>query len=168
MDFTKIFQGGDMRSPKGAQIAADYVLENPEFIFEIVKLITCGDKMIQMRAADCLEKISAQNHEILSPIHGEILQIMKISKQKEVRWHLAQIVPRIVSDEKEIDEIAPILFDYINDTSKIVATFALDALVNFAKKNEKLKDQILPILKDKAQNGNGAIKARAKILLKSF
>lgn len=46
MDFIKTFQGGDMRSPKGAQIAADYVLENPDFIFEIVKLITCGDKMI--------------------------------------------------------------------------------------------------------------------------
>lgn len=168
MDFTEIFQGGDMRSPIGSDIAAKHILENPNSIFDIVPLLNCGDKRLQMRAADCLEKASAKNPQILLPVRGTIIETLKTATQQEVRWHMAQIAKHLDPSMDEIAQMAPFLFEYLNDKSKIVITFALDTLVHFAKYDANIKAKILPILNDFAQNSKGATKARASRLLKQM
>ncbi len=66
------------------------------------------------------------------------------------------------AEKKEIEKY---LFLYIDDRSKIVVTFALEALTDFAVEDKKMQPRIVQVLKEFLQTGSPAIKSRCKKLL---
>jgi hypothetical protein len=59
-----------------------------------------------------------------------------------------------------------ILFDYLEDESRIVKTFAMQALANFAKGDPRLRARVVPILKHLTDTGSSAMRSRGRKLLK--
>ena len=164
MDFRALFSGSDMRSPKGAAEAADFVLKNPSTITQLMALVESGNKVFQMRSSDALEKISAAEPEILMPYTDNFIAFAKRATQKEVRWHIVQILPRLKLNKKQIEAIVPILQNYLNDRSKIVVAFTIDALFQFSKNNEKAKGLFKHVAETLAETSSPAIKARLRKL----
>jgi hypothetical protein len=118
-----------------------------------------------MRAADAIEKASATHPELLQSHKRIILNKIATIPQQEVRWHVAQILPRLKLTPKERDHAASILFDYLEDKSSIVKTFAMQALFDFAQTDSRLRKRILPILEFLTTNGTAAMRARGRKLL---
>jgi len=159
-------QGGDRRSiGKVQEVVAD--VRNDFSLFEVlVDGLFAEDPLIRMRAADALEKITADFPEYLHPFKPRLIRLTGETTQQEVKWHLAQILPRLELESDEKKEIVNKLFLYLNDKSKIVVTFALQALADLAVEDKNLQPRIIRVLEEFTQTGSPAIKSRGRKLLK--
>ena len=127
------------------------------------------DAVVRMRAAAALEKISARRPDCLRPYKRDLLERLPSIVQPEVRWHVAQMLPRfgLTVDERDSQAI-PVLLGYLHDKSRLVQTFALQALADFATVDHRLHPQILLLVKDAAHTGSAAVQARCRRLLKQL
>ena len=104
----------------------------------------------------------------LQPFKLRLISLAGRTTQQEIRWHLAQILPRVKLGPDEKKEIEKYLFLYLNDPSKIVVTFALQALTDFALENIKLQPRMIRVLQEFIHSGSPAIKNRSRKLLKQL
>jgi len=126
---------------------------------------SAGNAILLMRASDAIEKISRQRPEWLAPHKLDFLGLAGGTDQIEVRWHMAQILPRLPLTPRERIVAIDILFDYLKDRSSIVKTHAMQGLAEFAARDPKLKSTILPLLEELTQIGTAAMRARGRKLL---
>jgi hypothetical protein len=112
-----------------------------------------------------IEKITAEHPEYLRPYKKRLLeQIAKIDQQ-EVRWHVAQLFPRLEWSPQERRVIVDILKNYLTDRSKIVKTFSMQALADLAGQGAGLRPTIIKQLERLTRTNSPAMKARGKKLL---
>jgi hypothetical protein len=88
--------------------------------------------------------------------------------QQEVRWHMAQIIPRLKWTPKEKAVASDILFSYLTDKSKIVVTFSLQALSEFAVEDNQLRPCVVAGLKELTASGSPAVKSRGQKLMQKL
>jgi len=158
-------EGGDRRYiGRSEQVVAD-VLGNPGLFGVLVTGLSADDAILRMRVADAMEKISLKHPEYLWPHHEFLIEQAARSGQKEVRWHLAQILPRLKLSAKEKLRVVDILLAYFADSSSIVKTFAMQALADIARQAPKLRPSILVHLQELTAIGTPAMKARGRKLL---
>ena len=162
----KKLQGGDRRSIGKADEAVADIRNDPSLFEVLVDGLFTEDPLIRMRAADALEKITADFPEYLQPFKPRLIRLTGETTQQEVKWHLAQILPRLELESDEKKEIEKKLFLYLNDKSKIVVTFALQALADLAVEDKNLQPRIIRVLEEFTQTGSPAIKSRGRKLLK--
>ena len=82
-----------------------------------------------------------------------------------MRWHLAQMVPRLPLGVTERRRAVAALKRNLEDRSSIVKTCALEALTLLAAGNPKLDDEVKELLHDAERSGTSAMRARARRLL---
>ena len=162
----KKLQGGDRRSIGKVDEVVEDIRNDSSLFGVLVDGLFEGDPLIRMRAADAIEKITAAFPEYLQPVKQRLIRLAGETTQQEVKWHLSQILPRLKLEPDEKNEIVKSLFLYLNDKSKIVVTFALQALTDFAVDDKKLQPRIIRVLKEFMQTGSPAIKSRGRKLLK--
>lgn len=161
--------GGDRRSTGRADELAEEVLQNRIAIAAVYPAMFDEDEAVRMRAADALEKISVQRPEWLQPYKQDLLERLPDMVQPEVRWHVAQMLPRLALTPEERDaRVLPVLLDYLRDKSRIVQTFALQALTDFAASDRRLRPQVLTLVEAAARTGSAAVRARCRQLLRQL
>ncbi len=160
--------GGDRRSIGNVAGVIHDVLKKPALFEVLFDGLAVDDPLIRMRAADAIEKISADQPALLRPFKKNIIRLAGESRQQEVRWHMAQIIVRPAWTTREKDQVVEILFDYLNDNSKIVVTFAQQALSDFAAQDKKLHPRVVEVLKELTATGSPAIKNRGRKLLEKL
>jgi len=121
-----------------------------------------------MRAADAAEKATRINRELLQPYRNALLGLMAETTQKELRWHLAVMVPRLPLNYRQRQRAVRLLNSYLEDRSSIVKNFALQGLANLARAHPDLLPPVIDVLRQSARNGTPAMKARSRRLLLSF
>jgi hypothetical protein len=158
-------QGGDLRSIGRADEVVAEMLED----LDLFGAAYCGmwskDPIVRMRAADVVEKVSAAHPECLQPYKEDLLYRVATIDQQEVRWHVAQMLPRLDLDVKEREIAVDILLGYLDDQSQIVKTFAMQALAEFALADESLRSRVVPILRELTVTGSPAMASRGRKLL---
>lgn len=169
---SKILQklrGDDLRSIGKADEVVQDILNDPFLFQEVFEGMLNKDPVIRMRSADVIEKVSAKHPEYLQPFKSKLIyQISKI-EQQEVRWHVAQMFSHIETSKIERNKIIKILLSYIEtDESKIVKTFSMQTLADFAEKDEQIKPRIRNLIKGMIKNGSPAIISRGTKLLKQL
>ena len=162
----KKLSGGDRRSIGRSNEVVTYVLAHPAHFRHVFDGLAADDAVLRMRAADAIEKISAQRPELLRPYKRKLLAIAGSTNQQEIRWHAALIIPRLKLTPKERAAALDILFDYLRDKSSIVKTFAMQAIWDLAAADAKLKAQIIPLIEELTQVGTAAMRARGRKLLR--
>jgi HEAT repeat protein len=85
--------------------------------------------------------------------------------QKEVRWHVAQMLSRLKWNEAERQQVIEVLMEYLNDSSSIVKTFAMQALADLARQAPELRGTVTVHLKELTATGTPAMRARGRKLL---
>ncbi|MCP4623295.1 MAG: hypothetical protein GY850_07150 [bacterium] len=164
----KKLQGGDRRSIGKVDEVVDQVLRSAALFEELINGLIVDDPLIRMRSADAVEKITQVKPEWLTPYKKILIQLAGDSNQQEVRWHMAQILPRLTLNPRERKAIVDILYSYLNDKSKIVVTFALQALTDFAVEDIRLKQRVIGVLEEFTKTGSPAIKNRGRKLLQKL
>ena len=158
--------GGDRRSIGRVEEVISDILANPSDFAELFQGLSHKDEVIRMRAADAIEKISRQNPEFIKPFKEEILHQISQIEQQEVRWHWAQMVPRLELNREERQQVVDVLISFLDDPSRIVNTFAMQSLADLALEDPDLRPTILPILEEKTSSGSPAMKSRGRKLLR--
>lgn len=157
-------EGGDRRSiGRSEEVVAD-VLKNPGLFGILAAGLSADGAILRMRAADAMEKISLIHPEYLRPHKRLLIELAAQSDQKEVRWHLAQMLPRLKLDRAEKQQVVGILLTYFGDSSSIVKTLAMQALADIARQTPELRQPVLRHLKELTRIGTPAMKARGRKL----
>jgi hypothetical protein len=161
----KKLAGTDRRSIGKSNEVATEVLADPSLFGVVFDGMLDADPVLRMRCADAIEKISAEHPEYLRPYKKRLLEQVAKIDQQEVSWHVAQLFSRLKWSPKERRVIVDILKHYLADDSKIVKTFAMQALADIAAQDAGLRPAIIKQLKSLARTGSPAMKARGKKLL---
>jgi hypothetical protein len=158
-------RGGDRRSiGRVAEVVAD-VQDNPSLFDELIHGMYDDDPLIRMRAADAVEKLTARRPEWLQRYKTMLIGKVPAIDQQEVRWHVAQMIPRLKLTPKQRAKAAQILTGYMSDESAIVKTFSLQALADLAEADARLRRRVTKLLEEAVQSGPPALRSRAKKLL---
>jgi len=165
IDILKKLKGGDRRSVgRVNEVVAD-VLNEPSQFGTLFSGLFTDDPVIRMRSADAIEKIAAQHPDYLQPYKKRLLEQVAKIEQQEVRWHVAQMVPRLELSREERASIVEILLGYLTDKSSIVKTFSMQALVDLAENDTDLRRRVIPLLDELMRTGSPAMKTRGRKLL---
>jgi hypothetical protein len=157
--------GGDRRSIGRSDQVAALVLKDPGMFPELMAGLWSPDALVRMRAADAAEKVTRGNHELLRPHKKELLGLMAETKQQELRWHLAAMIPRLRLNARERRLAVSVLNGYLQDRSSIVKTSALQALADLTDADLSLRATVIELLREATRNGTPAMKARSRKLL---
>ena len=158
-------QGGDRRSiGRSSEVVTD-VLADPRLFGALFAGLSVDDPVVRARAADAVEKISVIHPEYLRPYSATLVGELARCEQKEVRWHVAQMLPRLRWNARERQEVCDILTDYLHDSSSIVKTFAMQALADLTTQAPELRPAVLRQLQKLTVSGTPAMRARGRKLL---
>ncbi len=94
-EFLAQLAGGDRRSIGNANRVVRQVLADPGKFGAVIAGLSSEDPLVAMRCADAAEKISALHPDWLRPYKRILLAHARQSAAKEMRWHLAQTLPRL-------------------------------------------------------------------------
>jgi hypothetical protein len=160
-----LLKGGDRRSIGYSDEVATMISDNLQLFPELIVGLWSKDALIRMRAADAAEKVTRRNPELLTPYKKELMDLLARTKEQELRWHLAVMVPRLALNFNERQRAISLLTRYMQDKSSIVKTFALQGLADLAHDDTSIRSTVLEILRDARRSGTPAMKARSRKLL---
>lgn len=163
--FEAIMKGGDLRSI-GHSGKVIPLINNQENFDRLFELFFHKDRLVVMRTADAIEKITIDHPEYLKDYKTEILNIFKQAEEKELKWHLAQIVSRVELNEKELGLIWKILTNWTLDPkeSRIVRTNSVHGLFNLLSQYPELEQDFRLTIDQVTKENIPSINARLRIL----
>jgi hypothetical protein len=168
MDILQKLAGGDRRSIGKADRVVEQILKTPALFGDVVRGFTHVDPVIRMRCADVAEKVSAVHPEWLELYKPALLSFASTVREKEVVWHMAQMLPRLELSPSERRRVVALLFKYLEDASQIVKTCSMQALFDMSENDSRLRRRVVPILRGAVRNGSPATRSRAKKLLSAI
>lgn len=160
---------GDRRTADDAPSVAGDVAADRSKLAELVDCLFHRDPGVRMRASDALERVARVNAVWLDPYIEHLLTDAVAIDQVEVRWHLAQIMPRLTLDAEQRHRAAVLLADWFeNSTSRIVQTSALQAVVDLADHDPDLRGTAAEMLGRAMRSDVPSLADRARRILKPF
>lgn len=160
--------GSDRRSIGHVPEVLAILRRHPHRTKEIVAALRDPRPEVRMRAADALEKASAARPDLLRPFKRSLLSLARRSTQQELRWHLAQMLPRLPLTRQERHRAVTLFETYLDDRSAIVRTFAMQALFDLASEDPHLRNRISHRLTHLVATGTPAMRARGRQLLRKL
>ena len=154
-------KGGDLRSTAGVAQLVPMIKSQNEFdlLFPYLK---AENRLLAMRAADAIEKITLDHAEFLKPHTAHLIQLLERARHKELKWHLSQLISRVPLTNDQMHHTWLILTKWAMDTSesKIVRVNALQALFELSKRNIRFEKSLAPILQSLEKEEVPSLKAR--------
>jgi hypothetical protein len=141
IQFDKLLSGGDLRSTGESNSVVLAVHDQNDFD-KLFKCLFHKDRIVVMRAADATEKITVKHSPYLSKHKNALIELCHSAKNKELKWHLALLIPRLNLSHKEIGAARQILTDWASDKneSRIVRINSIQALYEICtKENRSIK-----------------------------
>lgn len=134
-----LLSGGDLRSIARSNAVVDRVHTQADFDM-LYALLERGERLLAMRAADAVEKITVTKPEFLAKHVKSILQLLENAQHKELKWHLALLAPRLNLDRSERDHVMKVLLAWLQnaDESVIVRVNSLQALYDMGYSRDVL------------------------------
>jgi hypothetical protein len=99
--FEAMLAGGDRRSLGRVDEVIEAVLARPASFGALFDCLFSGDEIVRMRAGDAIEKVARRRAGLLEPYRERLLSDVTAIEQPSVRWHLAQILPRLELGPRE-------------------------------------------------------------------
>jgi HEAT repeat protein len=163
-----MLSGGDRRSSGRSDELVAKVRKDPALFREVIQAMGDRDPIVRMRAADAAEKITAGSPDLLPPWKKLLLEKIALIPQQEVRWHVAQMLPRLHLSPKKKASAIDILTVYLKDESRIVKTLALQALADLAEEDAALQVRVTRLAEEFIRSGSPAMRSRSRKILASL
>lgn len=166
LDIISLLSEGDKRTVNNVDTVVAYTLKDNQAANLLVACLQSRDEGLAMRAADALVKVFAKQPGLLTPYTSQLVETLLSCSQKEVRWHLAQVLPFLPMTKDQVHQAAKIwVDDFYHSKSSIVRTFSLQAMHDISGNNPDLRPEYERMISFALAEGTPAMKSRAKILL---
>jgi HEAT repeat protein len=173
--------------------AAALAKAQPRLAAHLVDLLFDQDPGVQQRAADVLERVTAHLparaklpssgrpttdapekaamlERVLArdkdAILGLLIEVRPETHPKKLRWNLALMLGRFPLTITECRRAAPVLCSWLDDSSSIVKTAALQCLADMTRVDPASVPAVVDLLRIHSRSGTAAMRARCRILLK--
>jgi hypothetical protein len=113
-------------------------------------------KMVARLNVDAIALIRLERGDV----YAKARSVAGKAQEHELIWHLAQMLPRLGIAEQECNEVAALLFGYLENESRIVKTCALQAIFELAEEDDALRPKIQALIVELASKETGALRAR--------
>lgn len=165
IDFEKLLSGGDLRSIGKSNSVAALIKSQSDFD-QLFTFLFNNNRLMVMRAADALEKISMQHPEWLTKHKKELLALCKTAENKELRWHLALMLPRLPFGKTELTIAWDTLVNWAQDAanSKIVRVNAIQGLFELQQQHVTLSATFFKLLAELEKENIASLNARIRKL----
>lgn len=161
--------GGDRRSTGAADEVARAILTAPDLFAIVFAAMDDPDPVLCMRAADVVEKVTRQRPDLLQPYKERLLGALAATAQSEVRWHVAQMLPRLTLAAAERERAYELLAGFLGDSSQIVRVNALQALADLVvAEGAARRGPVIARIRAQMATGGPAVRARGRKLLKQL
>jgi hypothetical protein len=168
MNLLDLLRGGDRRMVRGVAEVVEQVRAQPALFDQLIAGMQNDDPLTRMRSADAAEKLTVDHPEWLQPHKRVLLTAISQSQQQEVRWHVAQMLPRLRLSKQERDQALRVLMEYLQDNSRIVQVSALQAMADLCQQDVAFKAQVVDIIRTQLMQDSPAVRARCRKLLKQL
>ena len=164
--FRNLLKGNDLRSIGKSNSIALLITDQKQFD-ELFKNLFADDRIIVMRAADAIEKITVAKPYYLQPHKVEVLDLMEHAGNKELQWHLALMAPRMEWSSDELSNLLSILKNWLTDKtmSKIVRVNCIQALFDLWKQNQLPREEFEHLVSEIQKENIPSLNARIKKLV---
>jgi hypothetical protein len=154
---------------RGVDEAIVEVEKKPVLFAQLIKGMNSDDPLVRMRCADAAEKLTIKHPDWLQPHKRALLNTIAKSEQQEVRWHVAQMLPRLKLTSAERRRAVSLMRGYLDDKSKIVRTFALQAMADLSMQDAALQSEVIEVIQLRlAADTSAAVQSRGRKLLKQL
>ena len=134
-DFRPLLLGKDLRSIARVNALVKEVRDQEAFD-DLFKLLLHHERLLVMRAADAVEKVTVRRPEFLLPHKHQLFALLKGAIHKELKWHLALIITRVPLSPEELEDVWTDLNYWLQNAneSKIVRVNALQGLFDLSRR----------------------------------
>lgn len=166
-DFKTVLSGKDLRTLGNSRKVIDSIRGRGDFE-KLFKLMFASERPVAMRASDAVEKITKDHPEYLTGHYPELMELAKHTSNKEMKWHLAQLVTRLDHRSGEFERVWRQLTYWVRNPneSKIVRVNALQGLFDMCSrsKSRAIKRSFLRTLMQVERQREPSLLARARVL----
>lgn len=143
-ELEKTLSGGDLRTLGKSQSVIIKIQNQNDFDI-LFNYLFHKDRLVVMRTADLIEKITINNPHYLNKHKRKIIELFNVAKNIELKWHLALIVPRLHLDSREYGNVWYSLTKWAKDktNSRLVRVSAIQGLFEIVKKKRELQKNII-------------------------
>ena len=134
--------GGDLRSEGRAEEVAVEVIGNPDLLTSLVEGLHVEDKVRRARTCMVMEIVSREHGDLLVEVAPQLIELASVETIAQARWHLAEVFGNVPMSAGQVEEVIPILFDYLSDKSKIVRYCAVQALGVLGKASRRREEVV--------------------------
>jgi hypothetical protein len=165
--YEKILSGGDLRSLGESKSLIRNIKSQRDFDVLLACLFH-RDRLVVMRAADVIEKITQTNPGYLAAHKKEILSLCFRAVDKELKWHLAQLVVRLALSAAEQKKVSALLVHWAKDktNSRIVRVNAVQGLADLAVLSPDLISELSLLLHGLEKENIPSLNARINFIKK--
>jgi hypothetical protein len=165
--FIALLLGRDLRKLGKNNLVVRAVNDQQSFD-ELFALIFHHERPLVLRAIDAVEKITLKRPEYLRPHKGQLMSVLKSADHKELKWHIAQLIPRIELSKIELIDVQHILAYWAlnRNESKIVRVNALQGLFDLSKTHPEVKEDLAKVMSNLEQELIPSLQARLKRIKK--
>lgn len=144
---TRLLLGEDLRTIRQNGVVVNAIHDQRTFD-ELFSLVFHHERPLVMRAVDAVEKVTAKHPGLLRLHKSQLLELLNSADHKELKWHVAQLIPRLDLTLAELKNVwHRLAYWALNKTeSKIVRVNALQGLFELSKVNPELKDDFEKII----------------------
>lgn len=166
--FAQLLLGKDRRRLNNSGVVA--AVHDQRSFDALFGLIFHHERPLVMRAADAVEKITRKDPEYLRPHKDQLLGILKSADHKELKWHVAQLLPRLPLDPGETVDVWHILTHWALNPheSKIVRVNSLQGLFDISRLHTDLKPDFIKTMGEMEHTMIPSIDARIRKLKKQM
>lgn len=161
----RALKGGDRRSIGRSNQVVSIIRRQPALFPALIDGMHHDDALVRMRAADAAEKLTVTSPQWIRPFKRRLISLARRVEQQELRWHLAQMLPRLELSRQDRMVVASILRGYLQDNSRIVKTFAMQGLADLAAQDFRLVAPVRRVIATLMRTGSPSVKSRGRKLL---
>lgn len=154
IELEKLLSGADLRSIGKCDVVISKIKNQQDFD-NLFKFLFHQNRIIVMHAADAIEKITIKHPQYLAKHKAKLIELFYTAKNKELKWHLTVLAPRLNLNSIEFGKIWHALTIWAMDktNSRLVRVGAVQGLFEMVKQQSNLiKDFTLTMLELEKQN----------------
>src|SRR5690242_8322383 len=123
-----------------------------------------------MPAADVIEKVTLSKPEYLNNHKEEIIALSDRAKNKELMWHLAQLLSRLKLNKKELEKVWTTLSLWALDklNSRIVRVCSIQSLYDLSNHQPDLMTSFLQMIEQVKKENIPSLNARIRRIEKGI
>lgn len=168
IDVVTLLGEGDKRTVKHVAQVVQRLQADSGLLPIVVGCLDSQREGLALRAADSLEKASRPQPAMLQPYSDTLIRVLQQHPQKELRWHLAQMLPRLRLSLDQLHIATRIwIDDFYHSPSSIVRTASLQAMHDIQAVYPPAAPIVKRMLAVALESGTKAMQARARHLLQA-